>query len=276
MLFRSADDPDVRAAIPKESWVDGKPFGYVELLPPFHPARYIAALRSFQNAGFGLVITDSASHAWAEEGGCLDMKEKDKGWQLAKLWNKRFSAALRYSPLHQIVCLRAQEKTKVVGGTQYIPLGIQPVCEKSFPFDLGTYFLIDGEIDGKAATHLATVKKWHRGMDPLFINWKPQLLTPEVGRRIREWNNRASQEDLSERLKKQSRTVAATGMTAYSEFWKGLPAAHRKFISGPWHEENKYIAEQADNPSVTSDEPSDQLPVGQQPDGTFMVDGGRA
>jgi hypothetical protein len=262
-----ADDPDVCAAIPKESWVDGRPFGYIELLPPFHPARYIAALRAFQNAGYGLVITDSASHAWSEEGGCLDMKENDKGWKNAKHWNKRFSAALRYSPLHQIVCLRAQEKTKVIdkyksatGKQEYISLGVQPICEKSFPFDLGTYILIEGEVDGKPATHLATVKKWLKGMDLLFANWKPQLLTPELGRRLREWNNTAPKEDVSERIKKQSRTIAATGLRAYSEFWKELPASHKKLIAGGWHDENKYIAEQAD---IAAEGPTDEQSAGE-------------
>ena len=270
-----ADDPEIRAAIPRESWVDGKPFGYIELLPPFHPARYMAALRAFQNAGYGLVITDSASHAWAEEGGCLDMKENDRAWNRAKLWNKRFSAALRYSPLHQIVCLRAQEKTKVIdanksssGKQEYIPLGIQPICEKTFPFDLGTYITVEGEVDGRPSTHLATPRKWLRAMDGLFVGWKPQLLTPEVGRRIREWNNRAPQEDVGERLRKQSRTIAATGMDAYTGFYKDLSAAHKKLIFGQWHDDNKLIAQQSDREaSGETDEPK----YGEQPDGTLVV-----
>lgn len=237
-----ADDAEVQRVIPQ---------GYVtiELHPPFHPKRYIAANRALQEAGCSLIITDSGSHGWEGEGGCLDIKERDRGWNNAKLWNKRFSSALRYSPAHQIVCLRAQEKTKIVGtgsNQQYIPLGIMPICEKSFPFDLGLSFSVEGEVDGKPATHLATPVKWPKAMNPLFNDWKPQLLTPDIGRRIREWNDSAAAESPVDRLKKKARAVAAEGKKAYAEFFAGLKPAAQKALTDSIHEELKFDAEQAD------------------------------
>lgn len=252
-----ADDPDIRAAVPKESWVDGSPYAVININPPFHPAKYVAAYRAIQEYGATVTITDSGSHAWSEEGGALDMKEEDKSWVEAKKWTKRFKSSILYSPMHHIVCLRAQEKTKVItvnGKQTYVPLGIMPICEKSFPYDLGLAFSVEGEVDGKPATHFATPVKWPKAMNPLFNGWKPQLLTPEVGKRIREWNNSGIGDDLAERLKHQSRLVADEGLSAYEKYFKSLSPYQRKILvdSGA-HAENKKTAEEADKPSLDPD-----------------------
>jgi hypothetical protein len=226
------------------------PQGYdvIEIDPPFHPKRYIAAIHQFENEGYSLVITDSASHAWSGEGGALDMKEKDKGWANAKLWNKRLLAAYCYSPIHHVVCLRAQEKTKIVGSgrdQQYIPLGVMPICEKTFPFDLGLAFSVEGEIEGRPATHLATPVKWPRVMNPLFADWRPQLLTPEIGRKIQQWNESGVLEDPTERLQKRAHAAAEEGVESYRAFFTSLTAAQKQSLK-PHHEANKAAAEQVD------------------------------
>jgi hypothetical protein len=238
-----ADDPDVMRLIPQGYHV-------IELHPPFHPKRYIGAIRTFEEAGYHLVITDSGSHAREGDGGCLDIKEKDKGWANAKLWNKRFMAAIRYSGMHHIVCLRAMEKTKIitVGGKQeYVPLGILPICEKSFPFDLGLSFSVEGEIDGKPATHLARPVKWPKAMNPLFENWQPQLLTSEIGRRIREWNNSAGKADELAQLQNRARLAALEGTAWYREFYnRTLTPTQKKMLTETTHKQNKELAEQTD------------------------------
>lgn len=241
-----ADDPDIQRAIPQ---------GYkiISLHPPFHPKRYIAANRQLVESGCALVITDSGSHAWEGEGGGLDIKEQDKAWNNAKLWNKRFSAALRYSSAHQIVCLRAQEKTKVIdkkdsptGKQLYIPMGIQPICEKSFPFDLGLTFEVQGEVEGKPATHFAMPRKWPKAMNQLFNNWEPQLLTVDVGRKIREWNNAAGKESHVDVLRKAARAAAYEGMAAYGEYYSKLSPSDKKVIFDTDHSTNKENAQLID------------------------------
>jgi hypothetical protein len=245
-----ADDPDIQRLYPDS-------YELIELHPPFHPRRYIAANRQLVEAGCSLIITDSGSHAWEGEGGCQDIKEKDKAWNNAKLWNKRFSAALRYSPAHQIVCLRAQEKTKIVGqgrDQKYIPLGIMPICEKSFPFDLGLVFEVEGEVEGRPATHLAMPKKWPKAMNGLFNDWQPQLLTPEVGRKIREWNNSAGQETHADTLRKQARAASYEGLTAYSAFYNALKPADKKIIFDTDHAANKANAQAIDEEATREPE----------------------
>jgi hypothetical protein len=259
-----ADDPDVLRVLPQS-------YEVITLHPPFHPKRYISVYRQFERDGFDLVITDSASHAWEGDGGGLDIKEQEGAWNNAKLWNKRMMFALKYASMHNIVCLRMQEKTKIVGqgsNQQYIPLGMQPVCEKSFPYDVSLMFECEGEVDGKPATHLARPKKWPKAMNGLFNNWQPQLLTPEVGRRIREWNETAAAESPMDRLRKRARAAANEGTVEYTAFFNGLnPKAQKALIDDGTHSDNRTIAEMADAESRSD---ADETPVG-EPDGTLKV-----
>lgn len=41
---------------------------------PFSPDRYIEAIKAFEDAGVDVIIIDSLSHAWAGEGGVLDIQ----------------------------------------------------------------------------------------------------------------------------------------------------------------------------------------------------------
>lgn len=253
-----ADDPDVIAMVPQG-------FELIELHPPFHPRRYIAANRALQDAGCQLILTDSGSHAWNGPGGGLDMKEKDKNWLQAKLWNKRFKSSLIYSPVHQIVCLRAEDKTKVIdanksdsGKQEYIPMGIVPECEKSFTYELGTTIEVEGEINGKTATHLARPKKWHKSMNGFFEGWQPQLLTPEIGKRIRQWNNGGTGLDAKELLKKQATAIADEGTLTYEAFYLALSPREKKVLFDTIHEDLKKRAVEADAEEVNAVEQSEE------------------
>lgn len=243
-LSQYADDPDVMRLIPQGL------IG-IELNPPYHPKRYVGAYKALLRAGADLAIVDSGSHAWEGEGGALDIKEKDRGWANAKKWSKRYKNTLIYSPIDVIICLRAAEKVRVEGEgkkQKYIPIGEHPICEKNLPYDLSVQFSVAGEIDGQPATHFATPKKWQKGLGWLFNTWQPQYLTPEIGRKIREWNDSGSALPAGDRIKKQAQAAAANGMDDYQEFFKSLSLADRKMlIESGAHEENKRMAKTADD-----------------------------
>jgi hypothetical protein len=236
-----ADDPDIIKAIPQG-------YSVIEIHPPFHPCRYIDAINQFEREGFDLIIGDSFSHAWEGEGGGLDMKEEDGSWKDAKLWSKRLKFAIVYSSIDMIVCLRAQEKTKVEGtgrDQKYSSMGILPICEKSLPFDIGTAIRCEGEVDGKPATHLATPVKWPKHLNWLFDKWTPQLLTADIGRRIREWNDSGQALAPGATIQKQARHAAELGMEEYAAFFKALPKAQKELLANTTHAENKQIAAMA-------------------------------
>ena len=68
---------------------------YGRLLPPYSPDRYIAAIKAMEDAGAEVIIVDSLSHAWAGEGGVLDIQG-----QIADRTGNSFGAWRKASPLH--------------------------------------------------------------------------------------------------------------------------------------------------------------------------------
>lgn len=57
-------------------------FDVAEMHAPFHPDKFIAALREAEAAGYGAVILDSISHAWSGSGGVLDLGRKQRSPRL--------------------------------------------------------------------------------------------------------------------------------------------------------------------------------------------------
>lgn len=243
-----SDSPGIKAALPPLAGSAYANYQTIELSAPFHPSRYIEAIDAFENAGYTVLVIDSASHAWSGEGGASDIAEKDKGrWNRAKLANKRFVTRLLYSSMSIVVCLRAQEKSKIIklpnGKEETISLGIQPVSEKSFPFEFMLSFFMEEK------TNLATQIKCPEPLLPLFPT--PKLLTKEDGERIRQWNETGMLADLNEQIIKRSLLAAGEGMAAYQAFFGALNAAQKKALAGV-HAQNKLAAEQADREAAST------------------------
>src|ERR1019366_6997895 len=163
-------------------------------------------------------------------GGCSDMAEADKGrWNKAKRENKRFVMRLLNSNMHIIVCLRAREKSKIIdkrdsadGKEHIIMLGILPVSEKNFPFEMMLSFLVDEK------THFATPIKLPEQFQKLFSS--PKLLAKSDGDRIREWNEGAPADDPNEKLRRRARVAAEEGSAAYIAFATALAPAEKRVI----------------------------------------------
>ena len=242
-----ADSPGIMAALPQ---------GYdtIELTAPFSPARYIEAIDEFERAGYRVLVIDSGSHEWEGIGGCTDIAEADKGrWNRAKRENKRFVMRLMNSNMHIIVCLRAREKSKIIdkrdspdGKEHVIPLGILPVSEKNFPYEMIVSFLVEEK------THFAQPIKLPEQFQAMFST--PKMLTKADGEKIRQWNELAPSSDSGEKLKRQSRMAASEGMVAYKAFFSALSKPEQKFLTDTIHEENKATANEFDAP-ITEETP---------------------
>lgn len=119
-------------------------FGFMhgDMLPPFSPTAYSAAIAEVDKLGFEVALVDSGSHLWAGDGGVAEMQEdalaaavdrakaihekegrnyafdEDKTrerlsmpcWKGPKLDHKKFISRLLQSRCHVILCLRAEEK----------------------------------------------------------------------------------------------------------------------------------------------------------------------
>lgn len=114
-------------------------FDVVHLHAPFTPARYLAAIKSAEGAGYDVILVDSGSHEWDGDGGVLDMQDEElagmveravKGgdsrpeWQIEeaqrmrswihpKIEHKKMVTGFLQLKAHLIMCLRAAERIEV-------------------------------------------------------------------------------------------------------------------------------------------------------------------
>lgn len=150
-------------------YADQFKYDYCELSEPFSPARYADAIKSADDAGYAVIVLDSFSHSWNGSGGCQDMHDAvlDRmagsdwnkrerlnvtAWGESKQEHKRMMQRLLQTRAHIILCLRAEEKIKMVkdekGKIQIVPIGWQPICEKNVPFEATVSCLLLDEKPG--------------------------------------------------------------------------------------------------------------------------------
>lgn len=202
-----------------------------DLVAPFSPQRYIDAIQAFEKAGVEVLVIDSVSHEWEGIGGCDDIANagnpKNPRWNVAKSEHKRFMNALLQSPMHIIVCMRAREKTKqeyVDGKLKITPLGVQPIQEKNFVFEL-----------------TASLRMWDGGKAQEVLKCPAELthilgrgddyITAADGAALRAWVDGAKQLDPAvERARSNLSLVCEQGMEALSAAWAATPKAIQKAI----------------------------------------------
>lgn len=152
-------------------------FDHGDLRAPFTPAAYIEAIKAADEAGYPVIVVDSASHEHAGDGGLLDMHEKEltrmagddwkkreqatfAAWVKPKGEHKHFVNTLLQVRAHVILALRAEEKIELVrsdkGKLEVIPKrapgkGIEgwlPIAEKNLPYELTISLLLTNEQRG--------------------------------------------------------------------------------------------------------------------------------
>lgn len=270
-----ADDPDIMAALPN---------GYtlLDIAAPYTPARYIEAIKEMEQAGITVCVIDSTSHEWEGEGGACDMAEANKrggmaNWALAKREHKKFLTYCMSSPMHIIFCLRARDKVKILKAgdlipdtdkvareATVIPMGIQPIAEKNFVFEMLLSLGFDEH------THYAYGIKVPKMLTEFFPGGR--LVTKADGARIRDWNLSGSAADQNERLVKRAHSEASKGVEAYRVFFAALTTAQKKALP---HEQLKAEAAKVDRDAAAIPE-VDRLPEAiEQVVGTLRRCGGK-
>ena len=159
------------------------------LTPPFTPEKYISLIKEAGKGGYSTIIIDSISHAWAGEGGLLDMHDK-----VAKVQNSSFTAwrqitpkhnalveAMLQSPCHIIATMRSKQEYSVStddrGRTQVKKIGLAPIQREGMEYEF-TIFL-DLSVD-----HLAVASK---DRTSLFDGRTPFVPNIETGRELLKW-----------------------------------------------------------------------------------------
>jgi hypothetical protein len=241
-----ADSPGIKAALPN---------GYeiADMREPFAPSRYTDAIQDFVAAGVNVLVIDSMTHEWEGYGGCADIAEKGRqrgmdDWATAKREHKRFMNRMLASSIDIICCLRAREmiEIKKAGGkTEVVQLGVQPVCEKNFMYEMTLSMMIE------AGTHRPLIQKCPEPLLPLFQGETP-LVTKDMGAKLLAWceggSKVAAPQRSVEELQQQALHYANDGIASYQSYWKSLTNDERTLLK-PYHDDNKAIATQADEGS---------------------------
>ena len=202
-----------------------------DLEPPFSPKRYTDAILQFQNAGVEVLVVDSVSHEWEGIGGCEDIAYAENSrlpdWNKAKREHKAFMNALLQSNMHIIVCARAREKVKITksaGKTTVESIGIQPIVEKNFMFEMTASMLM---WDAGKKQEVYKCPDELRGI----LGRESDYLTKKDGAALRAWVDGGSALDPEiEHARNSLRTVTEGGIEAYRDAWKKTPERIRKAL----------------------------------------------
>lgn len=216
------------------------PFLIGDLYAPFSPQRYIDAILEFQKAGVEVLVIDSVSHEWEGTGGCEEIASasthKSIGWANAKAQHKRFMNTLLQCDMHVIACIRAREKVDFSDPKNPIKLGVQPICEKNFMFEMTASLMMwDG---GRGQD----VMKCPADLVPILGRGKG-FITEADGRALRDWVSGARQlDDGVERSRNALQSITQQGLVALEAAWKQTPKEIRTALGRDFLEQLKASA----------------------------------
>lgn len=213
--------------------LDG-PFMIGDLYPPFSPARYAEAIKEFQDSGVKVLVVDSVTHEWEGDGGCDDIAnapliqgKKMANWTGAKREHKKFMNVLLQSNMDVICCIRARDKVKVeiVNGKQeFVPQGLQPICEKNFMFELTASIMMGNQ--GKTQIPLKVPSYFQEAFGD-----GQGYLGIDTGKKIRKWLDQGEKEDAEiARIKSEALLVCEKGAAALTDLWNTLTKDQKKNI----------------------------------------------
>lgn len=140
---------------------------------------YIEAIKAAEKAGYGVLVIDSASHAWEELVRLHDMMQGNSwaNWsKITPLYNELVNAIVTY-PGHTIVTARAKMKYEQNESRRIEPIGLEPIMRNGFEYEFDLYGMID--ID-----HNMTVRKTVMPFLTDAIVSKPGR---DLGVQIKEW-----------------------------------------------------------------------------------------
>jgi hypothetical protein len=137
-------------------------FDVLNLDAPFHPDRFVEAIKDAEDAGYDVLVIDSLSHAWSGPGGVLQLKDEFSklreyndytAWRPAGDIQNRLVQAILRSRVHVIATMRSkteytlEEYTDGNGRKRSKPVkvGMAPVQRDGFEYEFDVMFDMDIE-----------------------------------------------------------------------------------------------------------------------------------
>ncbi|HQM46876.1 MAG TPA: AAA family ATPase [Smithellaceae bacterium] len=158
---------------------------------PFEPAKYVAAILEAEKLGYDVIIIDSLTHAWAGQGGLLDLHGKiaDRGGNSWAAWRKvtpqhnELVDAMIQSSCHIIATMRSKMEyaQSEDGGKKTVKkLGMAPIQREGLEYEFTVFLDID-------LNHTAVSSKDRTSL----FDGKYFIPTPETGKILINWLNNA-------------------------------------------------------------------------------------
>lgn len=183
-----------------EYYADEFDFSVLHLHSPFHPERYIEAIETAEDGGFGVIIVDSCSHEWIGEGGILDLKDKMGGnpftaWKELTPRHNHFLEKIIHSSSHIIATIRGKdayvlEEQEKGGKKRQVPkkVGLGGEQRTGFEYEFTATFLLD------QGNHVATPSKDNTHIfDGARGEKSYGILTEKQGRALIQWASKGKE-----------------------------------------------------------------------------------
>ena len=161
-------------------------YNVLTLQAPYEPAKYIEAIKLAETADLDLVIVDSLTHAWAGEGGLLELhgkltdssrsKNSWAAWRQVTPKHNKLIETLLTTNLHVIVTVRSK-MGHVQDGKDIVKVGMEPIFRDGIEYELTTFF-------DMSINHFAVASKDRTNT---FAGDNPFMPSPETGKQLRAW-----------------------------------------------------------------------------------------
>ncbi len=165
-------------------------YDIITLTPPYAPKNYVEAIEAAEDAGYDVIIVDSLSHAWSDEGGLLDQADKLSAsgnrftaWASLTPQHRKLVSGMLNSDCHIIATVRskqeyAMEKDDKTGKTSVKKLGLAPVQRDGMEYEFTVFMDIE-------QNHAAHVSKDRTDLfkDEVFV------IDEGTGERLTAWLN---------------------------------------------------------------------------------------
>lgn len=165
-------------------------YNVLPITAPYHPQKYIDAIKECEAAGMEVVIIDSITHEWSGKGGCLDLHEQ--AVQSQRMQNS-YTAWAKITPLHQafidaILQSGCHIITTVRSKTDYVlaekngkqvpqKVGMAAITREGFEYELTVSFDLE-------LSHEAYTSKDRTGM---FMGKEKFIPSADTGKAILQW-----------------------------------------------------------------------------------------
>lgn len=178
-------------------------FDVLSLDKPYTPEKYIAAIHYCEEMDYDVIIIDSLTHAWAGEGGALEMHDKITQASTSKnsymAWGKitplqnRLIDSMLQSPSHIIVTMRSKTHYEVID-RKPVKMSLAPIQREGMDYE----FTVVLDIDKESKLYTASKDRTE------IFEGKNEKISQETGMEIMEWLNCGlSDDELASEIERQ-------------------------------------------------------------------------